>query len=106
MYIRNILFSPLLYVTFWSMSMYDLYTPIERYEEEISKLEVSIMDVDENKEIVSFNYLLFLIKCTQEKTIKICCVVAKLFFLFFFFLSFLDIFIKKEKRKGTFSGTN
>lgn len=35
--------------------MYDVYTPEERYEEEIRKVKVSIDDVDENKEIVSIN---------------------------------------------------
>ncbi|XP_057313993.1 THO complex subunit 2-like [Hydractinia symbiolongicarpus] len=45
--------SPLLYVTFWSLSMYDLYTPVERYEEEVTKLKDAINDVDDNKEITS-----------------------------------------------------
>lgn len=45
-------YSPLLYVTFWSLSMYDLYTPVERYEEEVTKLKDAINDVDDNKEIV------------------------------------------------------
>lgn len=45
--------SPLLYVTFWSLSMYDLYTPNERYKDEVEKLKVAMNAVDDNKEIVS-----------------------------------------------------
>jgi len=45
--------SPLLYVTFWSLSMYDLYTPRERYVEEEKKLKVTKAGVDDNKEIPS-----------------------------------------------------
>jgi Transcription factor/nuclear export subunit protein 2. len=48
-----ITFSPLLYVTFWSLSMYDLYTPSDRYEEEICKLKRSINGIDDSKEFVS-----------------------------------------------------
>ena len=45
-------FSPLLYVSFWSMSMYDLYCPVERYKIEVGKLKTSMQEVDDNKEIV------------------------------------------------------
>lgn len=48
--------SPLLYVTFWSLSMYDLYTPNERYKDEVEKLKVAMNAVDDNKEIVSAFY--------------------------------------------------
>ena len=50
----SILFSPLLYVTFWSLSMYDLYIPSDRYEEEIQKLKKTLSEVDDNKEIVRY----------------------------------------------------
>ncbi|XP_066928394.1 THO complex subunit 2-like [Clytia hemisphaerica] len=45
--------SPLLYVTFWSLSMYDLYTPSDRYDEEKAKLKKSINEIDDNKEFTS-----------------------------------------------------
>ncbi|XP_047126503.1 THO complex subunit 2 isoform X2 [Hydra vulgaris] len=45
--------SPLLYVTFWSMTMYDLNAPKSRYDDEISKLETAITEVDASKEITS-----------------------------------------------------
>lgn len=45
--------SPLLYVTFWSLSMYDVYTPEERYDEETRKIKISIDEIDDNKEITS-----------------------------------------------------
>ena len=39
--------------------MYDLYTPSDRYEEEIGKLKRNIDDMDDNKEFVS----IFIIRC-------------------------------------------
>ncbi|EDV24606.1 uncharacterized protein TRIADDRAFT_56575 [Trichoplax adhaerens] len=35
-----------LYVTFWSLSMYDIYTPTARYESEINKLTLAINSID------------------------------------------------------------
>lgn len=40
-------------MTFWSLSMYDLYTPSDRYDEEVAKLKKSIGEIDDNKEFVS-----------------------------------------------------
>ena len=41
--------SPKLYVTFWSLSLYDIYVPKERYEEEIKKIQQEIQAIEENK---------------------------------------------------------
>ena len=59
--------SPLLYVTFWSMTMYDLNAPKERYDAEIEKLKVAITDVDMSKEIVRNYFSIITIGITEEK---------------------------------------
>ena len=48
------MFSPQLYVTFWSLAMYDLNVPLERYEVEMNKLKLTQSQLDDNKEIVSY----------------------------------------------------
>jgi THO complex subunit 2 len=45
--------SPLLYVSFWSLSMYDLYSPVERYDLEITKLQNIVNDLEGSKETSS-----------------------------------------------------
>ena len=45
-------FSPQLYVTFWALSMFDLYVPSERYEQELSKLKQQQAQLDDNKDMV------------------------------------------------------
>ena len=47
-------FSPQLYVTFWALSMFDLYVPSERYEQELNKLKQQQAQLDDNKDMVSF----------------------------------------------------
>lgn len=46
-------FSPQLYVTFWALSMFDLYVPTERYEQELSKLKQQQAQLDDNKDMVT-----------------------------------------------------
>ena len=45
-------FSPQLYVTFWALSMYDLYVPSDRYEQELNKLKQQLVQLDDNKDMV------------------------------------------------------
>ena len=45
-------FSPHLYVAFWSLTMYDLHVPVERYEAEKNKMNDLLNNLDENKELV------------------------------------------------------
>ena len=45
--------SPKLYATFWVLSLYDLYVPAGRYEDEIRKAREAIKDIDEKSDIVS-----------------------------------------------------
>lgn len=47
-------FSPQLYVTFWALSMYDLYVPLERYEHELTKLKQQLTQLDDNKDMVCY----------------------------------------------------
>lgn len=50
---------PDFYVTFWSLSMYDLAVPHAAYEREVNKLKVQIKAIEDNPEIVSiFNSLI------------------------------------------------
>jgi hypothetical protein len=39
-----------LYVVFWSLSLYDIYVPREKYEEETKKLQLQLQVQDEIKE--------------------------------------------------------
>ena len=48
------IFSPQLYVTFWALSMYDLYVPLERYEQELTKLKQQLTQLDDNKDMVYY----------------------------------------------------
>ena len=41
-----------LYTTFWSLSLYDLYVPVTRYEEEVGKLEQAIKALDDSSDMV------------------------------------------------------
>ncbi|CAH3126788.1 unnamed protein product [Porites lobata] len=43
--------SPQLYVTFWALSMYDLYVPLERYDQELTKLKQQLAQLDDNKDM-------------------------------------------------------
>jgi len=42
-----------LYTTFWSLSLYDLYVPVSRYDEEINKLEQNIKALADNSDMAS-----------------------------------------------------
>ncbi|XP_065885468.1 THO complex subunit 2-like isoform X2 [Dysidea avara] len=42
-----------LYTTFWSLSLYDLYVPATRYEEEVGKLEQAIKALDDGCDMAS-----------------------------------------------------
>lgn len=54
--------SPQFLVTFWSLSMYDLYVPIESYQREISKLKQLAAQTADSKDIVSENIAGLLLK--------------------------------------------
>jgi THO complex subunit 2 len=45
--------SPQLYVTFWTLSLYDLHVPVDCYETEISKLQQIADEADANAELTS-----------------------------------------------------
>lgn len=45
---------PNFYVTFWSLTMYDLAVPHAAYEREVNKLKTQIKAIEDNPEIVSF----------------------------------------------------
>ena len=44
--------SPRLYTTFWSLSLYDLYVPTARYEEEVRKAKEAIKELEEKMDMV------------------------------------------------------
>ena len=41
-----------LYVVFWSLSLYDLHVPKDRYNEEIGKAKEAIQTLENNQEMV------------------------------------------------------
>lgn len=43
-----------MYVTFWALSMYDLYVPLERYDQELTKLKQQLAQLDDNKDMVCY----------------------------------------------------
>ncbi|XP_028517932.1 THO complex subunit 2 isoform X2 [Exaiptasia diaphana] len=45
--------SPQLYVTFWTLSMYDVHVPVERYEAEIQRFKAQIIQLEDNKEMAA-----------------------------------------------------
>ena len=45
--------SPKLYTTFWVLSLYDLYVPTGRYEDEVRKAREAIKDIDDKSDMVS-----------------------------------------------------
>ena len=47
-----------LYATFWSLSLYDLYVPASRYEDEISRAKQASKDVENNSDLVKGLYLI------------------------------------------------
>lgn len=42
-----------LFTAFWSLSLYDLYVPTRRYDDEISRAKQAIKDLDTDQEMVS-----------------------------------------------------
>lgn len=53
-----------LYSTFWSLSLYDLYVPTGRYEDEINHAKQASRDVENNCDMVMmeiFCYLLVIV---------------------------------------------
>lgn len=59
--------SPQFLVTFWSLSMYDLYVPVESYQREISKLKQLATQTADSKDMVS------------KKTLDIYCYILLLY---------------------------
>jgi len=49
--------SPQFLVTFWSLSMYDLYVPVESYQREISKLKQLAAQTADSKDMVRIAHL-------------------------------------------------
>ncbi|CAN8032951.1 unnamed protein product [Ixodes persulcatus] len=45
--------SPQFYVTFWSLSMYDLHVPTSSYEREVGKLKQQVVQAEDSKDMVS-----------------------------------------------------
>jgi THO complex subunit 2 len=45
--------SPKLYTTFWVLSLYDLYVPTGRYEDEVRKAREAIKDIDDKSDMTS-----------------------------------------------------
>lgn len=41
-----------LYATFWSLSLYDLYIPVARYEEEVNRAKQASRDVENSNDLV------------------------------------------------------
>lgn len=41
-----------LFTAFWSLSLYDLYVPSKRYDDEISRAKQAIKDLDNDQEMV------------------------------------------------------
>ena len=41
-----------LYTVFWSLSVYDLYVPKQRYDEEAKKAQQAIQQLEDNYELV------------------------------------------------------
>lgn len=50
--------SPQFLVTFWSLSMYDLYVPVESYQREINKLKQLAIQAADSKDMVCVWYSL------------------------------------------------
>ncbi len=48
--------SPSLYITFWSLSLYDIYVPKPRYEDEIKKIQLQITALDDSKDPQVYSY--------------------------------------------------
>lgn len=42
-----------LFTAFWSLSLYDLYVPTKRYDDEISRAKQAIKDLDNDQDMVS-----------------------------------------------------
>ena len=51
--IQSVSHSHRMYATFWSLSLPDLYVPLGRYEEEITKQKQIIHDIEDNIDLVS-----------------------------------------------------
>ena len=47
--------SPKLYTTFWTLSLYDLYVPTARYEEEVRKAREAIKELEDKIDMVTNN---------------------------------------------------
>lgn len=52
--------SPQFLVTFWSLSMYDLYVPVESYQREVNKLKQLATQTTDSKDMVYEYYTLII----------------------------------------------
>lgn len=71
--------SPQFLVTFWSLTMYDLYVPLDSYQREVNKLRQSSLQAMDSKELVlsdfkngcvNIYYILFRRRLAKEKRNK------------------------------------
>ena len=56
-----------LFTAFWSLSLYDLYVPAKRYEDEISRARQAIKDLDSDQDMVR--------ERDRIKVVKVCMVL-------------------------------
>lgn len=60
-----------LYATFWSLSLYDLYVPTGRYDDEINHAKQASKDVENNSDLVKegnpFFNLILLRFCFEDE---------------------------------------
>ena len=102
--------SPKLYATFWVLSLYDLYVPAGRYEDEIRKAREAIKDIDEKSDIVSLlEYTrvcceftrIYKVCCEFTRVYKVCCEYTRFFvsLLQYARLSKPEAFWKKQLKR-------
>ena len=56
------------YIAFWSLSLYDLYVPRARYEEEIVKAKDAMQALEDNQDVVCcFSVSLLAVSCICDR---------------------------------------
>lgn len=94
--------------------MYDLYTPSDRYDEEVVKLKKNIGEIDDNKEFVSRTIIVVFQSSVPIISPGICLVLGFLEFekrvLVYYsklkILFAIDIFFKEKERKRKMPATH
>src|SRR5690348_8919981 len=62
--------TPQLYVTFWTLSMYDLHVPTSSYQREIEKIKKNIQQLDESREVRDRRTIGVRIHANKRRTIE------------------------------------